>query len=274
MEEPMSIESLIRVVPEGRETVFDLMDEGGEVVRTLRVGSRELQPEPPEAPVVAPARARCHTFYDADAFAAYLNREAASAKSIALADFESQSIVAVLDEGSEEDREQVSLKAKPHPLLQPWLSMIGNIVPVTEFALFIMKNRRTIIEPDGRELAMVFSQVKMSKSLQIHTGVGKKAINGVVATVEIAGQKQDQVIELPETISLQLPLYLGTEPQVIELDLLVTEHRDQAVVCVTAADLEVKRVEAFRSMVAKIGEETNVLVGLGVVAERDWRVID
>lgn len=270
------VAEFLRTVVEGTENILDVATEIGEdgiATKRLAFGRRTLRPEPPVEPVVSRARARAHVFNDLDAFAEYLKREAEGISSLVLADVAKREILAVLEEDSESDREIVSMAAVEHPLFTPWAEMLDRPVPVLEFALFAMKNRRAIIEPEGRELALTFSQVKASKSITTQVGVGKKSINGMMVELEIAGEKKGVPVELPEVIKVELPLFVGTEAQVIEIDLLVTEGREGIVVFATAADVEEQRIRAFEQMVGLLKEATGLLVGLGRIQQREWATV-
>lgn len=275
-DETVTIEHLLRRVPEGEETIFDLLDEGGENVKTIEIKRRKLQPELPQQlpePDISRAQARNHVFNDLDSFADYLVRCGNSETSVVLADTESRIISAVLDESNEFDRERVLLQAIQHPLFVPWQRLLQGAIPVIDFALFIMQNRRAVVEPDGRELAMIFSQVKMSKAIAILSGVGKKSLNGVMVDVEIAGERKGMAVDLPETIAIEVPLFVGTSAQRIEIDLLVTNKGENVVVYATAADVEHQKIIAFEEMVKRLKESTGHLVGLGTIAHRDWRTV-
>jgi hypothetical protein len=270
------IGELIRSVRQGQETIFDLIGENGASVRRIEVSQRKLQPELPvqmPEPDVARALARAHVFNDVEAFSAYLNRNGSKDASIILADVEEQTIVAVLNEDEMTDREQIVLQAVEHPLFSPWAKMLGTPIGVVDFALFIMQHRRAVDKPDGRELAMIFSQVKMSKQVTVATGVGKKSLNGVMVDVEIAGEKKGVAVELPESIQISAPLFVGTSPQVIEIDLLVTNMGERVVVYCTATDVESARIAAFEEMIDSIKEQTGQLVGLGQVKHRSWSTV-
>lgn len=272
-DESNDIAGFLRSINEGQENVIDVIsevDQEGKYVKRLAFGSRKLQPEPPQEAAVATAKARSHEFNDLDAFAEYLKREADGDGCVVLADVSRRQFLAVLDEHEPTDREIVSMAAVEHPLFTPWGQMLDRAVPVLEFALFAMKNRRAVIEPEGRELALTFSQVKASKSITTQVGVGKKSINGMMVELEIAGEKKGVPVELPEVIKVELPLFAGTEPQVIEIDLLVTEGREGIVVFATAADVEEQRILAFQQMVDRLKQETGMLVGLGRVQHREW----
>lgn len=267
-----TLDELLRTVQAGRETVFDFLDEDDEPIRRIEIARRDLQPEILPEPPIARAEARNHVFHDLEAFCEYVTRES-DAHCLVLADVNSREIVAVLNETQETDRESVTLKAVEHPLFAPWSQLLDTPISVVGFALFCMKHRRAVVDPDGRELAMTFSQVKMSKAITLQTGVGKKSINGVMVDVEIAGERKGVAVELPETITIEVPLFVGTAPQQIELDLLVTNKGDDVVAFLTAADVERQRIAAFEEMVSTIKATTGRLVGLGCVQHREWKTL-
>lgn len=275
-DENNDVANFLRGVSEGQESIIDVInevDEEGKAIKRIAFGCRKLQPEPPVEAAVATAKARSHEFNDLSAFAEYLKREANGDGCVVLADVSRRQFLAVLDEHEPTDRETISMAAVEHPLFTPWGQMLDRAVPVLEFALFAMKNRRAVIEPEGRELALTFSQVKASKSITTQVGVGKKSINGMMVELEIAGEKKGVPVELPEVIKVELPLFVDTQPQVIEIDLLVTEGREGIVVFATAADVEEQRILAFEQMVNRLRDETGMLVGLGRVQHRNWETV-
>ena len=272
------ISDLLRKVTEGQETIFDLLDESDEVVKTIEVRRRAVQPEQPVERAIERAKARNHVFHDAETFGHYLARESSESASIVLADTQERVITAVLDEGNERDRETVSLQAMEHPLFAPWSRLLNNPIGVVDFALFVMRHRRAVVEPNGRELAFTFSQIKMSKAVSVQSGVGnlakgQRSINSVMVEVTVAGAAKEQPVDLPESITIDVPLFVGTSPQKIEIDLLVTTKGDAVVVYATASDVEEKRIAAFDEMVDQLREITGRLVGLGSVQHRNWELV-
>lgn len=272
---PNSLEALITVAPEGLATVFDLMDEGGESVKKIAIERRALQPEPPKEKELARAKARSHQFHDAKAFAEYIAREADDeGATIVLGDVDSKIVICVLDEGDETDRETIAFLAKQHSLFDEWDKLLKEEEhDVLDFAKFCQKNRRTIVKPDGRELAMLFSQVTMAKTITVNRGVGKKALNGFMVQTEIGGKKQDEVVELPDSITIKCPLFIGCEPIEIDIDLLVDGSGDSVSVIATAPDLLAKRIEAFEQLIETIRDASGLLVGLGKISHRDWELV-
>lgn len=271
-----TITTLIREANPGQETVFDLLDQGGESVRTIEVRRRDLAPELPQV-VAEPNHkenpARRHSFHDVDAFCDYLKAEPKLTDVLILADVDARTLTAVLNETScETDREKLTLQAIEHPLFTPWKQLLKGCTEVIDFSLFCMRNRRAIVEPNGRDVALVFQQVKMSKQVEVNAGVGTKAINGVMCQVSIAGEVKNELMELPETIAIEVPLFLGTSPQRIEIDLTITGQSGGVFVFATASDVEAQQVAAFEEMVEKIksADIPGATVGLGCVQHRDW----
>ena len=272
-QEIKDFKDLIRKAIEGNETVFDVaseLSEEGEQSTTLRVGYRQLPPLP--IPVnKAPAKARSHTFHSLSEFGEYLKREADKEKCVVLADVEPREIKAVLNESDECDREVIAFEAKTHPLFAVWEALIGKAIPVLEFALHVMQHRNAVIEPDGRELALTFSQIKASKNITKHVGIGPKSLNGVVVEMQIGSEKHETDVDLPESITIDVPLFLDTDPMTVQLDLLVTESGDgRLVVFVTAPQLDEARIRAFEGMVTRLRKDTEMIVGLGAVSHREF----
>ena len=164
-------------------------------------------------------------------------------------------ISAVIDERAPGGFETVKMTPQQHPLWRPWADLAGKKIPVTTFAEFVMQNRRAIIEPDGKTLAFMLSQVRATVSVEIQKGRGKDAINGSVVKTSIQGQETKEVVEIPDEITIRVPLYVGTGRKDIELDLCVEAERNGEVyVVVSAGTLAEARVKAFEEMVATIRE--------------------
>lgn len=274
---PVSIDHVLRNQENGRETVIDIaneLDEDEVPHRRVTFGMRDVAPEVIE-PTIAEARARDHEFHSLKEFGDYLVRECQPiSNAVALADVSENRIVAVLDEKTGNDREQISFLAKLHPLFQPWWDLIGKSTDVREFALFVMQQRSSIVRPEGREMALLFSQVKSSKKVTKRVGFGAKAINGVMVEIQIGSESKEHEIELPESVDLFVPLFLGLSQTSVTLDLVVHEDKSgNLCVGVTAPGIEERRVEAFSDMVDSLREQTEMIVGLGQVKHRDWRTI-
>lgn len=267
------VSDVLRKLVPGKETVFDvkeMVDDDGEFQR-VSIGMRDLEPIVKQKDIDR-AKARCHTFHSIQAFTGYLLSEG-NESTLVLADVDAGKIACVLSEDDEEDREEIYFQAKLHPLFAPWRALLGNAIPVLDFALFVMKYRSAVLEPNGRELALMFTQIKASKNVTKRVGIGNKSLNGVTVELLIGSEKNQVEVELPEKIVISAPIYLDTDPVRIEIDMLVTEANDRLVVFLTASTLEAVQFDLFKGMVDSIGEATGFTTGLGKIEHRDWRVI-
>jgi len=269
------ISDLLRKATDGHETVFDIAVDNG--VTRVEINRRLLLPERrviEEDLPIARDPARAHTFHEIGAFAKYCETHAGES-AVGLANSESQRITVVLDELVDAGRELITFEAKLHPMFLPWYEMLDEATDVIDFSVFAQKYRRSIRKPDGKELAMIFSQIKLSKSVEIQRGVGRKSLNGVMVHTEIAGVKQDTMVDLPDSIEIECPVFIGTKPIRMVFDVLVTDVHDNVVVYLTSPDLEAMKFEAFEQFVQILREDApSILVGLGQVASTPWRTID
>lgn len=264
---------LLRAVAPEKETVFDvkdMIDADGKFQR-VSIGLRSLEPIVQQKEIDR-ARARCHTFHSIGAYTDYLTHNG-NESTLVLADVDAGKISAVLAEDEETDREEVHFQAKAHPLFAPWSDLLGKAIPVLDFALFVMKYRSAVLEPNGRELALMFTQIKASKNVTKRVGIGNKSLNGVTVELQIGSEKNQVEVELPEKIVISAPIYLDTEPVTIEIDMLVTEANEKLVVFLTAPTLEAVQFALFKGMVDSIGEATGFTTGLGKVQHRDWLLV-
>ena len=267
-----TVEQLLTELEIGQTTILDVTtDEKGN--KTLKFG---LQPIPPEAPKRAETKARGHMFFAVEGFADYLVKHG-NEGTLILANPTEQAITAILDERVKDGIEEISFEPQVHPLFAPWEHVIGKPVLLSEFVDFIRNNRRQISEPEGRELAMLLSQVRASINVSIYEGKGTKSINGVVVETKIQGQSKEEVVELPDRLTLRVPLYVGTEVQDINLDLNLgvagNEDRKSVVIQLSAADLAEARYKAFEKFFQYIQDKAkakNLICGFGDPISCEW----
>ena len=281
--QPSAVEDLLRRIDRGKETTIDvardlLKLDGKDVPRLcLKVESRTIQPEDPRPPVRRESAARRHTFHDADGFVAYLQRYA-TADTVVLADMAAQQIGTVLDENADHGRELLSLAPILHPLFQPWADKIDKRIEISQFALFLTQNRSAVT--GGREMALLFAQVRIAKKIEINKGHGTKQLNGVVCQTEIQGTKDSANVQLPESITLHVPIYVGTAAQDIEVDLTLIDAGETVAVALTSANLLEARARTFEEILDAIrgqldgdGDEPtakSITVGLGRLGYTGW----
>lgn len=267
------IADFLRTVPKGNENAIELSELGlsdGGKARVVALQNRQLQPEPPIAPDRAESPRRQHIFHDVEGFGRYL--EAYKSKhTVVLADVPNVTIHAVLDETAENGFEVVTLQPQTHPLFAPWQKLLANeAVDILSFARFVLQHRRSIIKPDGLETALLFGQVRAASKVTLQKGVGKKSVNGLVVETEIQSDRQAEPVDLPDTLTIRCPLYVGTPAVDLEIDLLTAVIADSVAVIVSSSHVLEAEVEAFAGMVSALGEIEGIVVGLGRPEHDSW----
>lgn len=268
----VKISDLLNRPIQDEETVFSLVETLEQGGKRLEIASRQLPPAPPQLPPLQLSKHRKHEFHDVEGFARYLKDNGGSS-SVVLANTGDMSAKCVLDEEcGEGGYEILTFRPKFHPLFVTWLGVIDRSLPVMDFAQFVMQNRRTV--ENGRDLALTFSQIKASKKIEIQQGRGQKALNGVMVLVEINGTKTESPVELPESMVLEVPIFIQSWPARIELDLLVHEKNEQVFVHVSAGDLQAVQAKQFMEDIRKLQELVpDVNCTFGVVAHEPLETI-
>lgn len=246
----MPLNELLTNVRVGEQTVFDVA--GGPEARKLTVELRKLHPEEARPPKRAESPAKKHEFFAAASLAAYLAKYG-SEHTVVFADPNAEMIHAVLDERAKDGFEVLTMRPALHPLWKPWAEVAGRRVPLRDFAQFVAQNRRVIVQPDGKSLTLMLSQVRASVSVEVQHGRGKEAVNGLMIKTKIQGVEKQDSVEIPDEITIDVPLYVDTENRPIELDLCLEADRDGEVsVLVSAGTVAEARVAAFEDMVEVI----------------------
>lgn len=278
---PGTVEHLLRSCPPGKETLFDLvreLDPEGKPVGRLLVQTVERPKEPSPEPRRAESPPRAHTFFEAAAFAQYLADRGAP-ETVVLADVRASAMVAVLDDQADRGFELIRFEVQPHPLWEAWEQLLAcqDGVELREFARFVMTRRRQIREPDGRELAITLNQVTATKKITRQVGQGVRAVNGLVIETQIQGTAREIPVELPDSLTLELPLVLGGTVQTIHLDLLVQAGEDGIVVHLAAPGAAEARLATFEALVEEVRRllpyDRRVIVGLGRIAHGTWKYL-
>ena len=270
----MKVQELIDTVRVGETTTLDVVADGA--ARKLVVEQRKLLGEAPRAPVRAESPARDHTFLTAESLRDYLVRYG-SENTVVYADPKGQVIVAVLDERQEHGLELVRMTPEIHPQWAPWAELLeSDALDSKEFAAFLMKNHRSVL--GGRAVAHRLSQLRATVTVEVQRGRGKTAMNGLTVTTKIqGGTNQVDEVEIPETITVEVPLYVRTPPVKVEVDLCVEATGDGVVsVEASAANLAEARVAAFEGMVAVIAAgcaEKKATMTFGRPRHVDWKYL-
>lgn len=281
-QEGRAIRELLRTITEGSETAFDvareIIGEGAEArpVTTVVLRQRRVNPEPAELAVKDRSPRRMHRFYQVDGFCDYLSRYGQSECVVVFADPSEETVHAVLDEKSAEGFECVTFTPQVHPLAEPWLAALENPMPIRSFVDFLIANRRQVVVPDAKSLVMTLQQVKMSKQVELWQGQGKGSVNGIKVSTEIAGEQKGVIVDIPDTLTVSVPLYVGQACQDIDFDLIVDgSEKTGVIVSVKSSDVATSRVAAFEQFVATMREKltTGFTVGLGCPCWADWKTL-
>jgi hypothetical protein len=276
------IADALREIAPGDENTFEVIeqiidatgkvDEGQTKRRQLVFTNKQIQAEPPVEAAKCESPPVAHRFAHIDGFVDFLTKY--GEEPVILADVDSLTIGAILNAKAAGGFQVVAMTPKYHPLLSPWAALFDERKHILDFAQIIMQRRRTIQQPDPRELAAVFGQVRVAKKVTSDCGTGAKNINGVMIETTIQGKKKDEYIELPDTFDLQVPIFVGTEPVDLTVDLTVLANDESVFVTATCADLEVKTAEAFDAMLDLARPIPNATVGFGRLAFAEWDRVD
>lgn len=273
---PSTLADFLRNVQAGQETAIEVArqicpDTGAMTVR-LALERRQLQPEPPNHPLRVESLARAHEFHDPEALAAYLATYG-GANTVAWASVDERTITACLDEKAGHQRELVTCRPTLHPIFEPWHTVLADALDIGDFAAFVRQNRRTIVDPPGADVAMLFGQVIASRHTTMHRGTGRHAINGVVCETEIQGVARTEPVDLPDTLTIEAPLFLRSEPARLAIDLTVRLNADDAVVVIaTSPDVAERMLDAFEAMLDAL-RGRGVAAGLGRPQYKPWEYL-
>ena len=277
-----TLAEIIRKNPTGQETILDIareaLPDGKEAVR-LSIENRQLNPEAPPAPIRAASPRRAHTLFDGPGLVAYLAKYKTD-NTVVLIDPITRQITAILDEKAPDGFEALTVKPQFHPSFIPWFELLTQrTVPVLKFAAFVLTHRRTISEPDGRELALTFSQIRSATKIEVQRGCGAKALNGIMVQSEIQGSSTDELVDLPEELTIETPILLSGDPAEITIDLTLAAGAPDAEtvtkvnMTVTSPNLEETIVAEFEKIAAAVRGIAGVTVALGRDEYDPWDYI-
>ena len=289
------LDRLIGAVERGQESGIEItrnLTDGGktEIINWTKI-ERELQPEQPPAPDRKESRPRAHHFHEVEGFIEYLRRYGCR-DTVVFGNARSRAVYAVLKDTAKTQFEVVMLKPFLHPLLACWMDILGERIEIRQLAEKTMEMRRTVARPDGRELALILAQITATSTATIHRGTGNKCLNGVVVQTTIQGQRKDEHVELPDSITISVPVFLGEDETSLDLDLLVGASREPGGASrepggasredvygrLSCPDLQVRLVEGFQLIMAKLAaasedEKAGWVVSLGRPEYGEWDYI-
>ncbi|HPC97041.1 MAG TPA: hypothetical protein PLU87_19020 [Sedimentisphaerales bacterium] len=230
--------------------------------------------KPVQKPVRREPEARGHWFTELTGFIAYLKTYGDPHGLVVLANAHTGHMQAVLDELDTEGREIIDFAPMKHPLFAPWRNLLGTAKPIHDIAKFILGNHSVVIDPDPKLLYLIFSQIKVNATVEAQQGAGKTKTNGLMVTQTIKGKVNQEIVEIPETITIRCPLFVGDEGQQdITFDVCVDAKSPESQVCctLTSPDVVIKTMVAVKAMFDKVKEALpNATVGYGTIQYHPW----
>ena len=91
----------------------------------------------------------------------------------------------------------------------------------------------------------------------------------------IQGQAHSEPVSLPTALTIEVPIYMETDPVKITVDLFVEEMTENSVgITCTSSDYPVRRLEACEAMLTNLKATlVDAVVILGEISYGDWKYI-
>ncbi len=273
----MELQEILERVTEGKATALNVAKkvlDGKETV-SLVIEQRQLLPEAPRAPIKRESDARSHVFFEVKSFAAYLEKYGTK-DTVVFGDPQEGIVYATLDETKKDGVEVLFFKPMLHPQWAPWEALIGKKMEIASFVEFVLNNRNVVTEPDARELVYNLSQIKATSTTEIQRGRGKNSVNGVMVTNRIQGVDKQELVELPEDLTLHVPIYIRTDKRKLMLALCIEAGEGSEILCsLSSGDILEAKVDAFDDMFESLEalKAKGATVTLGKVKHQPWRYL-
>jgi hypothetical protein len=165
-----------------------------------------------------------------------------------------------------------------HPRFELLRETLLGTHEVAEFAMGVMRNREVIIGVDGqagaangRSLALLMKQITIASEVTAEEGVGNNAVNGVMVKTSVKAGDAKSKVDLPESIQVQVPIYLNTPQVRIDIQVTVKPLRAErvAIIC-DAPELPVIEHDLFDEILHEVRSLEGALVSYGSVQFTDW----
>lgn len=249
-----TIDTLLTRILEGHKTILDVAEVDGE--KRVEFSLQRLPAPVPTTPPRQESSARQHVFFEAASFAAYLLRYGTAADTTCYFDPQAEQAWAVLQERAHGGYEVLSFRPQVHPLWKPWSDLVARgRVTLEAFRDFVNQHRRAVRVPEGKALALMLAQIRAAVEVTIHDGRGRNALNGIVIRSNVQGTDTKELIDLPEEIVLEVPLYVGEPVQRVEMDLVLdASSSGEVTVQIAAGGVQEARVFAFDRMMGTVRE--------------------
>lgn len=250
------------------DVVKKVLGDGKKENVTVTLGRKRIMPERMESP------ARAHVFHDADGFVSYVDANKTD-NTLVLATVDDSRVFAVLDDRAEEGFERIYLIPAKDPrfvLLEK--SLLQQRMSIESFAIAVMRNREIIQDTDklsARDLALAMQQITVSEKIENCSGIGATSVNGVMCTSTVKAGQAEAKIDIPDILTVKVPIYLNTEAVEFDIDITVLNQRGAVMAVVDSPQLEVRRFEVFENQIlAPIKEMDDVDVSYGYPATEVW----
>lgn len=261
----------IREVRKGDENALEVSrmvgKDGEEVKTTVAMVNRRVQPE---RPLLARSPRRAHVFHDGKSLVDYIRhltqlRENAfsPAKMAILSDSQAGIIQVILDDSSSTGFEILEVRPLIHPLFAEWDRAIIDSRHFSQenFTDFIIKNHGVLKSPNYNDFKLLLQQLKFSTKIDIDSGFGNGSFNAVRYEINVAGAKDIGQIEFPENLKIEVPIYAGTEPTEINIDIILqTAGRESISVTMVCGELQMLKFAAWEKMNVRLQKQLEVRV--------------
>ena len=265
------VDKAVKRVQENEASVITILKEHSDIegkgVVTLR--REKVMPERMESP------ARDHIFHDVAGFTKFIDANK-TPNTVVFADVEGVAIRAVLNDKAEKGFEIVKLNPPYHPafnLLRD--SLLNKTLPIEIFAQGVMRNRKIIKDTlacDAKSLAMAMQQLTVATAIVQAIGDGKTSVNGIMTTTTVTSGAPEakEHLDLPDSISVEVPIYLNTDPVSFCIDITISTKQEMVIVTTDSPELELKKYEVFEEMMAGVKEIVGAAVVYGSPRHQAW----
>lgn len=278
------LSDMLTQAAEGQSTAFQVvreLDTEGKPIARLVIERRTMLGEQQEKDAVrGESQARCHRFQHSSSLVDYLNRYGTK-DTVVFVDLSGRMAKAVINESAEKGKEILSMSPMTHPRWLPWREMLGQALDVRDFVTFLRENRKAIIDPNPRTLLQTMSQIRSSTTIEQHIGEGASSLNGLLVRTNIRGDESNDIVDLPERLTVRAPVFVGCAERDIEIDLVLgaSPNGTGVIARLSSADIRTAEIEAFEAMTDElreglagedVPEDKRMVVTLGAPGETDW----
>lgn len=235
---------------------------------TVNLEKKRAMPERMESPP------RSHQFYDVPSFVAFV-RANKTPGTLVMANIKATKIEAVLDDRAEKGFEVVTLRPALHPSFEMLEAILNEKMPAMDFAEAMMRNREILGETlvEGKQLALLWQQLTVSSKIEAAVGCAKTSVNGVMCTTTVKGGVGQNVVELPDDIAVNVPLFINRPVRSFSLIITVLAgQHGNVLISADAPEIEVLKYQEIQAMAEEVKKALagEVQVAVGTLATGSW----